>query len=151
MNPIPLRPAFDSPYPSDETVLRAIDKLECGIFGHNPKTALRQGLMGAAMAWTVLIDGRPEAMFGCSTISILDGVGRPWLLMTDEGGKSRRALVRLGRIYTEAIQRQYTQLHNWVHADNATTIRWLSRLGYAVGAVEVIRGHAMRPFIRSVY
>jgi hypothetical protein len=129
--------------------MRPIDRYECGVFGHSPKTALRQGLLGAHMAWTALIDGKPEAMFGVSTLSILDGLGRPWLLMTEEGAKQRRALVRFGRIYTEAIQRQYTQLHNWVHADNAATIRWLSRLGFAVGAVEVIRGHAMRPFIRS--
>ena len=129
--------------------MRAIDKYECGVMGHDAKSALRQGLLGAAMAWTVKIDGRPEAMFGVNTVSIFDSLGRPWLLMTDDGARQRRALVRFGRIYTEAIQRQYAQLHNWISADNAMTIRWLSRLGYAVGSVEVIRGHAMRPFIRS--
>ena len=132
------------------TRMRPIDRYECGIFGHDAKTALRQGLMGSSMAWTVLIDGKPEAMFGVSTLSILDGIGRPWLLMTDIAGGQRRALMRLGRIYTEAIQRQYAELHNWVSADNAATIRWLTRLGFAVGSVDVIRGHPMRPFIRCV-
>lgn len=144
---VPARPTHIGPI---ATRMRAIDRYECAVFGHSPKEALRQGLMGASMAWTVMIDGRPEAMFGVGTISMFDARGRPWLLMTDKGTKSRRALVRLGRIYTEAMQRHYALLENWVAADNAVTIRWLSRLGYAVGGIEMIRGHAMRPFIRYV-
>lgn len=130
--------------------MRDIDRLECKVFGHTPKTALRLGLIGATMAWTVLVDGRPEAMFGASTISLIDNSGRPWMLMTDEAGRQRRALVRLGRLYTEAMHRHYDTLHNWVHADNSSSIRWLSRLGYGIGGVEVIRGQPMRPFVRCV-
>lgn len=128
--------------------MRAVDQLECRIFGHSPKEALRLGLLSATVAWTALVDGRPEAMFGASTISLLEGTGRPWMLMTDEAERHQKALVRLGRIYTAAIHRHYEQLENWVHVDNAAAIRWLSRLGFAVGGVEVIRGHPMRPFIR---
>lgn len=128
--------------------MRAIDQLECRIFGHSPKNALRTGFMASTVAWVALVDGKPEAMFGASTISLLDGTGRPWMLMTDEAEHHQKALVRLGRIYTEAIQRHYVQLENWVHVDNVAAIRWLSRLGFAVGGVEVIRGHPMRPFIR---
>lgn len=128
--------------------MREIDRYECSVFGHTPKQALRYGLMGATMAFTVLIDGRPEAMFGVNTISLFTGVGRPWLLMTDVGAKSRRALVRLGRLYTDGMQRHYSILHNWVSAENDVTIRWLARLGYAIGGVEMIREHSMRPFIR---
>lgn len=129
--------------------MRAIDQLECRIFGHSPKNALRAGLMASTIAWTALVDGQPEAMFGASTISLLDGTGRPWMLMTDEAERQAKALLRLGRIYTDAIHRHYVQLENWVHVDNVAAIRWLSRLGFAVGGVEVIRGHPMRPFIRS--
>jgi hypothetical protein len=128
--------------------MREIDRKECAIFDHSPRQALRQGLMTSLIAWTVLIDGQPEAMMGASTISLLDGRGRPWLLMTDVAVKHQVALVRLGRIYTAAMHRHYTQLENWVHVDNAAAIRWLSRLGFAVGGVEVIRGNPMRPFTR---
>lgn len=130
--------------------MRTIDELECRVFGHSPKEALRVGLLSSMIAWTALIDGQPEAMFGASTISLLDGTGRPWLLMTDKAGRQQKALLRLGRIYTAAIHRHYVQLENWVHVDNVAAIRWLSRLGFAVGVVEVIRGHPMRPFIRCV-
>lgn len=130
--------------------MRAIDKLECKVMGHTPKGALRGGLMGSTIAWTVLIDGRPEAMMGAAPISLIAGLGRPWLLMTDRAGAHAVTLVRLGRIYTEAMHRHYSLLENWVHADNVKTIRWLSRLGYAVGPVDVIRGQPMRPFARQV-
>lgn len=132
------------------TRMREIDQLECRVFGHTPKQALRYGLAGATIAWTVLIDGRPEAMFGASTISLIDSTGRPWLLMTDVAGKQLVTLVRLGRIYTEALHRHYAILHNWVHAKNDTSIRWLARLGYGVGSVEVMHGEPMRPFVRHV-
>ena len=128
--------------------MREIDVLECYVGGYAPKSALRVSLISSTIAWTVMIDGRPEAMMGASPLNLLDGTGRPWLLMTGVAGKHAISLVRLGRIYTEAMHRHYNQLENWVHADNITTIRWLSRLGYAVGPVDVIRSQPMRPFAR---
>lgn len=130
--------------------MRDIDRLECRVFGHTPKEALRYGIGMATVAWTALVDDRPEAMFGASTISLLDGSGRPWMLMTDEAERHRIALLRFGVIYTAALHRHYTLLHNWVHARNDTSIRWLARLGYGIGGVEVMRGEPMRPFVRHV-
>jgi hypothetical protein len=132
------------------TRMRDVDRLECWVFGHSPKKALRDGLASATIAWTALVDGRPEAMFGASTLSLIDGSGRPWMLMTDEAVNHRTALLRLGIIYTAALHRHYAVLHNWVHARNETSIRWLARLGFAIGGVEVMRGEPMRPFVRHV-
>ena len=126
--------------------MAAIDRLECSVFGHSPKDALRFALVTSLIAWTVMIDGKPEAMMGANTLSLIEGSGRPWLLMTDVAHRHAVALLRLGRIYTEAIHSQYRFLHNWVHADNDKAIRWLSRLGFVVGAVEVLRGQPIRPF-----
>lgn len=128
--------------------MREIDVIECQIMGHTPKEALRTGLLGSTIAWTVKIDGRAEAMFGATPLNFLEGKGRPWLLMTDVAAQKHSALVRLGWIYTEALNQHYPILQNWIHADNARTIRWLARLGYAVGSVDVIKGAPMRPFIR---
>lgn len=128
--------------------MRAIDVLECQIMGHTAKEALRAGLLGSTIAWTVMIDGRPEAMLGATPISFMEGRGRPWLLMTDVAQRHAVALVRLGRIYTEHLHRHYPILENLIHANNDRTIRYLSRLGYAIGSVDVIRGHPMRPFVR---
>ena len=129
--------------------MRPIDVLECAGLGLKPKTALRHGLMSSFLCWTGLLDGEPEAMFGVSTISLLENTGCPWLLLTNKGGLEHRALVRFGKIYTEALHKQYAMLHNHVHADNHRAIRWLSRLGYAVGPVDVLNGQPMRPFVLS--
>lgn len=128
--------------------MREIDRLECSAAGHSPKDALRLGLMTSSIVWTALIDGRPEAMFGAVPISEINGRGAAWLLMTDAAARQRRALVRLGYVYTAAMHQHYRVLENNVHARNDVAIRWLSRLGYAVGPVDVINGQPMRGFIR---
>lgn len=117
--------------------------------GMTAKEALRGGLIGSLSVWTVKIDGRPEAMFGVSPVSLVNGKGRPWLLMTDVGAAQHKALVRLGRIYTQAFHQFFPVLENWVHAHNDASIRWLTRLGYAVGPVDVIAGQPMRHFYRQ--
>lgn len=128
--------------------MRKIDAAECAIMGHTPKGALRTGLLASTLAWTALIDGRPEAMFGVTPFSVVEGRGTPWLLMTDTAGAKHVSLLRLARIYLEAMQRHYMILENYIHADNHRTIRWLARLGFAVGPVDVIRSQPMRPFVR---
>lgn len=129
--------------------MAAIDRVECAVFGHTPKEALRFALITSPIAWTVLLDGEPVAMLGANTVSLIEGHGRPWALLTDVAREKLNVTIhRLGQRYTEAIHKQYQFLHNWVHADNDKAIRWLSRLGYVVGAVEVIRGQPMRPFSR---
>lgn len=130
--------------------MRAIDRMECQVFGRDPKQALRWSLMASALAWTARIDGRPEAMFGASTVSTIEGVGSPWLLMTDVAVRHARALVRMGRQYSDLMQRQYLRLENRVHADNVVAIRWLERLGYDIGGEVLVNGHLMREFSRVV-
>ena len=128
--------------------MREIDRAECAVFGRTPKEALRLSLRSASCAWTAKVDGRAEAMFGAASLSAIDGIGSPWLLMTDVAVAHARALVELGRDYSDAMQARFRRLENWVHADNAVAIRWLTRLGYAIGPVDVINGHPMRSFAR---
>lgn len=128
--------------------MRPIDRLECSIMGHSPKSALRQSLTDATVAWTAKVDGRPEAMFGASTIGLLTGEGSPWLLVTDTGAHHAKALVAFGKQYTEEMQRIFPILKNRVHAHNSTAIRWLRHLGYRIGPVFDMNGHPMRELER---
>lgn len=128
--------------------MRAIDALECSINGRSPKEALRMSLRFSTMAWTVKIDGRAEAMMGASCVSLLDGEGSPWLLMTDVAVRHARALLVEGRRYSDIMQSVFPVLRNNVHAENAAAIRWLERLGYTMGPVFDMAGHPMRTFER---
>ncbi len=125
--------------------MQAIDRLECSISG-TPKDRLRYALRNSITAYTVKVDGRPEAMFGVLTTSFVYGEGAPWLLMTDVGAKQHKALVRLGKRYIAAMFEHYSLLHNRVHADNVKAIRWLASLGFAIGPVDVVNGHPIRKF-----
>jgi hypothetical protein len=128
--------------------MRDIDRKECAIMGRTPKQALRLSLHASYAAWTAKVDGRPEAMFGVASVSLLGGEGSPWLLMTDEATRHARALLVEGRRYSDMMQRVFPVLANNVHADNAVAIRWLSRLGYTLGPVFDMAGHPMRAFER---
>lgn len=128
--------------------MREIDAKECAIMGRSPKRALRLSLRASVVAWTAKVDGKPEAMFGASSVSLLGGEGSPWLLMTDEALKHRRSLLTDARRYADVMQGMFPLLSNNVHADNAVAIRWLERLGFTVGPVFDMAGHPMRPFER---
>lgn len=130
--------------------MREIDVRECAIMGRTPKQALRLSLKASVAAWTAKVDGRPEAMFGVSTLSLLGGEGSPWLLMTGDAVRHARSLLVDARRYSDILQAMFPVLTNNVHADNAVAIRWLERLGFTVGPVFDMSGHPMRPFERRI-
>jgi len=130
------------------TKMRAADVKECLFSQLTPKGALRLGLQVSETCWTTLVDKVPVAMFGVVPTSVMEGRGRVWMLMTNDAMTHRRAIVRLGRLYTEALQRHYRILDNYVHAENDAAIRWLARLGFVVGPIDVIRGQPVRYFMR---
>ena len=129
--------------------MREIDRRECAAMGHSPKQALRLCLQFSTFVWTARLDGRPEAMFGADTVSVLDGIGSPWLLMTDTAAQQKKALVRMGRSVTALLQAEFAVLRNNVHADNTLAIEWLRRLGYEIGPSFDMGGQEMRPFSRE--
>ncbi len=143
---IPASPAHIGPLANR---MREIDRLECSIYGRTPKQSLRLALKSSVIAWTAKVDGRVEAMFGASPISTLEGIGCPWMLMTDEATRHAKALVAGGLGYSVALQALFPVLENNVHADNHTAIRWLSRLGYTIGPVFDMGGYPMRKFRRE--
>lgn len=116
--------------------------------GFTPREALRNGLMGSAVVWTALVDGRPEAMFGAAPLSLAEGRGRVWMLGTDAIDRNPKAMVRLGRLYTAALHRHYPVLENSIPAHNNRVLRWLARLGFAIGPVDVYNGVPYRSFVR---
>lgn len=121
--------------------MRAIDALECEAGGRTPKQALRDGCLFSDKAWTALVDGRPEAMFGVLTISAVEGLGSPWMLGTDVVLRHARALLLHGPHYVDAMRDSIPRLRNLVSCDNGPAIRLLRKLGFTVGDVKVMRGN----------
>jgi len=115
--------------------------------GHSPKWALRRGLMQSEHAWTALVDGQPEAMFGVVVESALTGEAIPWFLGTDEVYRHGRELLMWGPGMLSRLGDSRRRLRNLVSAGNGQAIRLLKRWGFTVFPETVeIRGMAFRHF-----
>jgi len=114
------------------TRMRSADRVECAALGHSPKQALRAGLASSSPAWTALVDGRAEAMFGLVVTSALGGEGRPWMLGSDAVYAHPRAMLRRGPCFLDTMFASTPRLSNLVAADNVRAIRLLRRWGFTI-------------------
>lgn len=115
--------------------------------GRTPKQSLRSGLMVSSKAWTALVDGLPEAMFGVVVDSVLDGHGTPWFLGSDEVYRHARELLLWGPGLVARMHDSSPRLSNIVSAENGAAIRLLRRWGFTIeeGVMDV-RGVPFRHF-----
>lgn len=149
MSEVTFRPARYGDINAIARRLRDIEVLELKAMGTTPKRSLYLGLKGSAMAWTGLVDGRPEAMFGVVPISLMDGTGRPWMLGTERARRAGRLWLTVAPRFIDWISADYPNLENYVHRDNAASIRWLKRLGFTIEPEAVdIGGQPMLHFWR---
>lgn len=107
--------------------------------GHTPEQAFSASLAASTAAWTGLVDGVPVCMFGVGPIAILAGRGAPWMLGTEALDGMPRKFVR--RVFMPACREAvkamlsvYPYLENFVDDRNATSKRWLARLGFKLDA-----------------
>lgn len=114
--------------------------------GKSPAGALIYSLRKSAHAWTALIDGRPEVMFGVGDISILGGIGAPWLLGTDAVEEHYVAFIRLSVSFRDQLFTRYPIMRNFVDDRNKASKRWLQWLGARLSDPVEMRGYAFRLF-----
>ena len=99
--------------------------------------AIRAALAGSddAVVFTSAY-GEPIAVMGVSTVSFLYNTGSPWMLATPSATRHRRALISLGRAYTQAMLQHYAVLANHVDVRNAVSVAWLQHIGYRMAKPE---------------
>ena len=130
--------------------MRAIDRLECRAAGHGPEEALAIGLKGATIAWTARLDGEPQAMFGVSPRSALEGTGIPWFLGSDAVLRQGRALLRFGPAFIARMHADFARLDNAVSCGNGAAIRLLRKWGFIIEPeVHMIGDHPFHLFRRQ--
>jgi hypothetical protein len=102
--------------------------------------------------YTVFLGDKPILMFGVAPMSILNGVGSPWLVGTDDMHGIRRQFVRECRPYVVQMLAIYGELRNFVDVRNEVSIRWLQWLGFKMEpAVRYgINGERFYPFVRRL-
>jgi len=127
--------------------MRAADREEVfAASGRSPLSALSFSYRHSSEVWTALFDGRPEVMWGVGDISILTGIGAPWLLGTDAVERNFRGFLRISRDWPAQLLGRYRLLRNLVDARNTISIRWLKWLGFRLFEPVEINGHPFHLF-----
>ena len=116
--------------------LRAADRQELAAT-HGYDIDLLQCLQTAVSASeeafiAVTAYGEPIAVFGVAPVSLLGGIGCPWMLGTDTMDLYGRAVVTLSRQHVARWAQRYSLLFNYVDARNLRSIAWLKRTGFAI-------------------
>jgi hypothetical protein len=122
--------------------IREADRREVQAYGYDALyEPIARSVMGSILCWTGEIDGQLAAILGVSPVSVLGGIGSPWMLGTAVLDKHSRVLVRETPRYIARMQRAFPTLENYVHAENASSIRWLRRLGFTLHPAQPYGAH----------
>ena len=113
--------------------LRPSDLAECQACGRGDIAAgIESSVNRSMLCWTAFIDGELAAILGCAPISVVSGIGSPWMLGTPVLDRHSRVLVRSTPEYIAKMLNAFPHLVNFVHAKNITSVRWLRRLGFTL-------------------
>lgn len=128
--------------------MREADRQEVWDFAMlTPGNALVQSLAISDLAATGMIDGVPVCMFGVARAGLLSSVGKPWLLGTDELVKHQMILLRHCKPVLSKMRALFPVMENYVSIDNATSIKWLSWLGFEFEEPQPM-GPFHKPFVK---
>jgi hypothetical protein len=113
--------------------LRPQDLAECWAYGR-PDIApgIESSVKRSMLCWTAYIDGELAAIMGCAPVSVISGIGSPWMLGTPVLDRHSRVLVRETPEYIAKMLNAFPHLVNFVHSKNTTSVRWLRRLGFTL-------------------
>lgn len=97
-----------------------------------PFDALADGIEHSTSAWTGFVDNDPVCMFGVAPVSLLGGVGVPWMIGTDAVVRHQVRFLRESRPCVDRMRSLYDSLVNYVDDRNTVSHRWLRWLGFTL-------------------
>lgn len=139
--------------PGDAAVLfanlREADRAECEAYGHpDLAQSLESCVARSMLCWSGFVDGELAAILGAAPVSVVSGIGSPWMLGTPVLERHSRVLVQRTPEYIGKMLNAFPHLVNFVHAKNTTSVRWLRRLGFTLHEAVPYgaRGELFHPF-----
>lgn len=128
---------FRSPHVRDIVELgarmRRVDRDELAACNHfDALAAVEHSVRQSSMCWAVLKDGEVLCAFGVCPLAGHPGVGTPWFLGTSAASSHARSLIAAPAEYIARMLDAFPRLVNFVHADNAASLRWLRHLGFSI-------------------
>ena len=114
-----------------------------------PLDAVDYALKTSSHSWAGVHNDEPFALFGVSPVSLIGGVGSPWLLGTDQVANVSKPFLRGCVEFIDAMREVYPTMVNYVDARNEVSIRWLKWLGFDILDAEPY-GPFKQPFHKFV-
>ena len=123
--------------PEDVTALvanlRDADRAELEACGHTDiARVIQRSVDFSLLCWSGLVDDELACIFGVAPLSMVSGIGAPWMLGTPALDGASRVLVRMTPRYISRMLLAFPHLVNHVYAKNTTSVRWLKRLGFTL-------------------
>lgn len=111
--------------------LRRADQGEMAAYGfRDPTIAIQRSVDGSMLCWTGLVNGDLAAILGVGPISLLRGIGSPWMMGTPLLDRNIREMIRRTPEYLGRMETMFPKLVNWVYAGNTSSKRWLRSVGF---------------------
>lgn len=124
---------------NDDQVLHVLlnispeDAAELTAAGLEPMESFLSGISKSVIVGLVIKDdAEPVALFGCVPDTRQPNTGIPWMVATPEFRKHPRDGMALSRQVVGQMQEKFNHLHNLVHNEHWTVIRWLSWCGFTL-------------------
>jgi hypothetical protein len=151
MKPWRIEQATPEHIPAVAAHMREADRREVWAYSrHKPEEALRVSLSRSLFARTVIVDGLPVLMYGVGVPALLGSTGSPWLLATDAVYEVLFSFLKYSRVVVRHMQSLFPRLENYVHADNALSVRWLRWCGFSIDDTpELFNGEPFYLFWRN--
>lgn len=129
--------------------LREADRQELlASHGSDLLAAVRHAVDISTHNWAMHVGGELALIGGAAPVSMLGGIGSPWMLGAEHLDKVPGALTRMGVQYRDICLAAYPHLVNYVDARNVRSIRWLRRIGFTVADAPIPYGVHGMPFYK---
>lgn len=103
-------------------------------WGIEPAEGLERSFEASSLCWTILVEGKPAGMFGCSGDE--GGTGYAWLTTAPDVAKVRLRFIRRSRQYIDRMLQRHGVLASWAHEENKSLLAWLQWSGFHVEGKE---------------
>lgn len=101
---------------------------------------ITQSVTHSSLSASVFVNGKLAAILGVvpASTAVINTVGIPWMLGTDEIQKNGKALLKTCLPVVRQMTASFQLLENNVHAKNKVAIRFLRRIGFKIEEAEPI-------------
>lgn len=117
--------------------------------GYTAEQALTVSLENSEKAYTVMVSGKPEMMFGVVVDEFFDDAYVVWMLSSEAVFPlvTVKRFMREAKSFIKSFHKDKLFLWNYVDERNLRSLNWLRKCGFRFVKREERHGHAQIPFI----